>query len=144
MIWMRVLLFFLVGYLSFSGIADGTSTISIEPMQSLGVISVTSGQEEYELEVRYEVKGDEVYVECMLDGFKLSQEHVGTPHHEGEGHLRVYVDGEFVGALFHKGFVVRGLNPGKHELTVEVLQNDQAPYGLEETITFTIPDDNAS
>lgn len=96
-------------------------------------------QKERSMKVNYEVKGNDVYIECMIDSFTFAKENVGKMHKDGEGHIVLYVDNQKIDKIFQRAFIVKGLPSGSHTIKVELVRNDQQTYGLEEEITVEIP-----
>lgn len=80
------------------------------------------------LHVKHEVRGKDVFVECVIDRFSFTK---GVHRKkEGEGHIDVYVNGQKVTEVFTAAFVVRGLPPGKHVVRLELVHNDATKYGV--------------
>lgn len=101
-------------------------------------INIFLEEKERTLKVNYEVKGADVYIQCMIDAFSFEKEKVGKSHKDGEGHMIVYVDGMKVDKLFERAFIVKGLLAGSHTIKLELVRNDGQPYGLEKEITVQI------
>ncbi|WP_419931745.1 cupredoxin domain-containing protein [Candidatus Poriferisodalis sp.] len=66
--------------------------------------------------------GWNVYVE--VDDFRLAPERASTEHIDGEGHMHLYVDGEKVARLYGQWHHLDHLDPGDHEVRVELSAND--------------------
>ncbi|WP_238583564.1 hypothetical protein [Anoxybacteroides amylolyticum] len=80
------------------------------------------------LHVKHEVRGKDVFVECVIDRFSFTK---GVQRKKGgEGHIDVYVNGQKVTEVFTAAFVVRGLPPGKHVMRLELVHNDATKYGI--------------
>ncbi|MCM3759322.1 hypothetical protein M3212_00835 [Alkalihalobacillus oceani] len=112
-----------------------SSSIRVTPLQNVEVIEIKSEQE---LVVTHQVKDERIYVECFLNDFMLSEEKAGSLHEQGEGHLRLYVDDEHVATLFEAAFIIEGLAPGEHTITVSAVKNDRSPYGFDSTFSVTL------
>ncbi len=65
-------------------------------------------------------------VHVTLAGFRLAPERVSTDHVDGEGHMHLYVDGEKVARLYGLWHHLDHLEPGDHEVRVELSANDHA------------------
>ncbi len=113
------------------------TSVTIIPLQSTGVISVTAS-EERKMTVQYDIRENQLFVECLINGFLFSEEKAGTQHKEGEGHLRLYIDEEHIDTLYQPAFIVEGLSKGKHDIKVIIVKNDRTPYELEETFQVHI------
>ncbi|MEW6324691.1 MAG: DUF6130 family protein [Nitrospirota bacterium] len=72
------------------------------------------------------IKGDAVTIEWMV-------EMGGTP-----GHVHVKIDDGRPMVAHANSKKLTGLKPGKHTVTVWVVDADHQPIGLEESVTFTI------
>lgn len=95
----------------------------ITPTSSLATASTAPT-----LHVKHEVRGKDVFVECVIDHFSFIK---GVQRKkEGEGHIDVYVNGQKVTEVFTAAFVVRGLPPGKHIVRLELVHNDATKYGI--------------
>ncbi|WP_017727175.1 hypothetical protein [Halalkalibacterium ligniniphilum] len=113
--------------------------IEVVPLQSIGVVSINTSEAKREMTVHHAVKGSDVYVECFINRFTLAKEQAGSPHKDGEGHLRLSINGKHVDTLYKAAFIIKGLPSGSHEVKIEAVKNDRSPYGMEETFTVTIP-----
>ena len=72
-------------------------------------------------------------------------ENVSTEHVEGEGHAHVYVDGVKVSRIYGMWHFLGDLEPGTHEIRIELSQNDHAPlivgdHVLDKTVTVEQPE----
>jgi hypothetical protein len=66
-----------------------------------------------------------------MANFRLAPEHTGARPVPGEGHLHLYVDGTKHTRLYGRWFYLDGLAPGAHDLRVEAVANNHAPYRLD-------------
>lgn len=76
---------------------------------------------------------------------RWAPEHVSTEHVEGEGHAHVYVDGVKVSRIYGMWHFLNDLEPGTHEIRIELSQNDHAPllvgdHLLEQITTIEQPE----
>ncbi|WP_148296802.1 hypothetical protein [Halalkalibacter akibai] len=111
---------------------ESLENVKIVPLQSTGVVNISPSRN---MEVNYDKKEDWVYVECFVDGFKFTENKVGSLHQEGEGHIRLYINDEHVDTLFQPAFIIENLPEGEHVVKVVVVKNDRSPYDLEESFT---------
>lgn len=126
-----------VSSINVQAIENSLQELSIIPLQSTGVIQITS-QETNVLEVEYKVRGKDVYVECFVNGFYFNEEKAGSLHQENEGHIRLYIDDEHVDTLYQPAFIIQDLQKGEYEVKVVIVKNDKSPYDMEETFTVTV------
>lgn len=61
-----------------------------------------------------------------LTDFRLAPERVSTAHVEGEGHMHLYIDGVKVTRLYERWHHLGVLEPGSHEVRVELSANNHA------------------
>ncbi|WP_096199231.1 hypothetical protein [Bacillus sp. FJAT-45350] len=144
----RICSIIVVGSLLFgSGQAFGCEKLEDESLKSVQVeslhrqqaIEVSVEKKERSLKVNHQVKGKDVYIECIVNDFSFSKDNAGKLHNEGEGHLQLYVDGQKVDSIYQAAFIVKGLPQGNHEIKVELVRNNHEPYGIEEEFTVSIP-----
>ncbi len=62
----------------------------------------------------------------MVENFRLAPEHVSTEHVDGEGHMHLYIDGTKITRLYGEWYVLPTLDPGTHEIRVELSANDHS------------------
>ncbi len=75
----------------------------------------------------------------------FAPERVSTGHVEGEGHAHIYVDGVKVSRIYGMWHYLGDLEPGEHEVRIELSQNDHAPlivgdHVLDQTVTIEQPE----
>ncbi len=81
--------------------------------------------------------------------FRLAPESASTGHVEGEGHMRLSVNGEQVARLYETWHQMPALAAGIHEIKVDLRSNDHAPLTVngipvETTMTLEVPDDDGA
>ncbi|KGP61021.1 hypothetical protein NP92_07200 [Anoxybacillus gonensis] len=87
--------------------------------------------------VKHHVKGNNVFVECIVDQFTFTK---GThPKKSGQGRIHIYVNGKRVSETTTAAFVIRGLPMGKHTIRLELVHNDASKYHVSHEFTVTIP-----
>ncbi|PIC06339.1 hypothetical protein CS060_00895 [Anoxybacillus flavithermus] len=86
--------------------------------------------------VKHHVKGNDVFVECIVDQFTFMK---GThPKKDGQGRIHIYVNGKRVSETTTAAFVIRGLPVGKHTIRLELVHNDASKYNVSHEFTVTI------
>lgn len=90
------------------------------------------------MEVSHKVVGNELHMDFDLGNFQLSLENVGKEKVEGEGHIHLYIDGQKVMKIYEPHYVWKNLEPGRHQVKVELAHNDHDLYGVEELFYVTI------
>ncbi len=67
-------------------------------------------------------------VAIEVTNFTITPQNVNTEHVDGEGHLHLYIDGERKGRLYGLNTHLAGLDPGTHEIAVDLSANDHSTY----------------
>ena len=75
----------------------------------------------------------------------FSPENVSSEHVEGEGHAHIYVDGVKVSRVYGMWHYLNNLEPGEHEIRIELANNDHSlfiagEHVLDQTITIEQPE----
>ena len=86
---------------------------------------------------------------AVHSNFRLAPGNASTGHVDGEGHMRLYVDGEQVARLYETWYQMPPLAPGIHEVKVDLRTNDHAPLTVngipvETTMTLEVAEDDAA
>lgn len=109
--------------------------VSVVPMsvvqsqhESLPVMS----QSEEEFQVQHHVKGNSVFVECMLSNISFRD------HSQNKGKILLYVDGKLEKEIHTAAFIIKGLASGPHKIRLEVKKPNNEPYHLSEEFTVNI------
>ncbi|WP_071395456.1 hypothetical protein [Bacillus tuaregi] len=71
--------------------------------------------EDEPLFVKYHVKGKDVYFECIVKGVSF----------RNGAKLIVSIDGKKTAEYHNAAFIVKGLNPGQHQVTLELYNPNQ-------------------
>ncbi|PVE73036.1 hypothetical protein [Priestia megaterium] len=79
--------------------------------------------------VHQHVKGQNVYVECILSGFSFSTE---------GGFLQITVDGKPFKEMKQAAFVLSDLPKGSHTVTIELMKSKEESYQVRNTFTVEI------
>ncbi|MEM9650534.1 MAG: hypothetical protein AAGA65_00470 [Actinomycetota bacterium] len=66
-----------------------------------------------------------------LEDFEIAPESASLDAVDGEGHLHLYVDGKRQGRFYNTALYLDGLEPGEHEVMVEVSANNHAAYAVD-------------
>ena len=70
--------------------------------------------------------------------FRLAPENASTEHMDGEGHMRLYIDGEQVGRLYETWYQMPPLAAGTHEIRVDLGTNDHAPLTVDGVVVDAV------
>lgn len=73
---------------------------------------------------------DGINVHIIPTGFAFAPERVNQADVDGEGHAHVYVDGEKVGRAYGEWFHLKGVAPGKREISVTLQTNGHSEYAV--------------
>lgn len=108
-----------------------------EPETMYKAVPVVSAPIAQTMHVKHKVRGNDVFVECIVNNFSFKK---GTRYKvDGEGHIDVYLNGQKVNEVFTAAFVVRGLPTGKHTIHLELVYNDSTKYGVSHEFEVNIP-----
>lgn len=114
--------------------------VEILPLQVVNhtaqAVEVINQQQKMNLTVKHHVRDQNVYVECYIPSFTFKEK--GGKKVNGEGHIRVSVDGEKMNDINTAAFVVKGLDRGRHEILLEVVHNDLTTYNMKKSWNVTI------
>ncbi|MFZ3588066.1 hypothetical protein ACOI1C_02075 [Bacillus sp. DJP31] len=88
--------------------------------------------------VRHHVKGNDVYVEVIVPSFTFTSSNKKI-NVDGEGYLKLFLNGKQVDEIHQAAFIVKGLPTGKHNLKVELVHNDATSYGIAQEMSVIIP-----
>lgn len=108
------------------------------PVSTLGKAAEASTTiKKQDMTVRHNVKDKNVYVEVVIPNFNFSSKDK-QKHVDGEGYIHLYLDGKKIDEIHQAAFIVKGLPSGKHNLKVELVQNDSTSYGVEQEFSVTV------
>ena len=62
--------------------------------------------------------------------FEIVPENVSTDHVDGEGHMHLYIDGEKVSRIYGEWHHIGALEPGEHEVRVELSSNNHSALAV--------------
>ena len=66
--------------------------------------------------------------------FRIVPENVSTTHVDGEGHMHLYVDGEKLSRIYGEWHHIGALQPGEHEVRVELSSNNHSALAADGSI----------
>ncbi len=89
--------------------------------------------------------GHNLFIE--LEDFTVTPENASTDPVDGQGHLHLYVDGERKARFYNRALYLTGLEPGDHQVEVEVSANNHAAYTVDgepirAATTVSVPEPN--
>jgi hypothetical protein len=103
--------------------------VQIEPaMGKNEAMFVFLQTDERTMNVKHQVRGTEVFIECIVTNFRFKSGKRKKVN--GEGHIDVYVNGQKVDEVSTAAFILKGLPRGKHMVRLELVHNDSSKYGL--------------
>jgi hypothetical protein len=103
--------------------------IRIEPIAGAEeAIPVLSQTGERSMNVKHQVRGSDVFIECIVTKFSFKSGK--RKKADGEGHIDLYLNGKKIAEVSTAAFIVRGLPKGKHIIRLELVHNDSSKYGL--------------
>jgi hypothetical protein len=102
----------------------------------------SAGDEGYKLDAEV-VQRAEQYVLDVDTNLNLSAEKYAQNHHEGEGHIHFYLNGQLIGPLLNNGptaISLTLLNKGENTVKLVLAGNNHAEdaYKLTKEVTFTV------
>ncbi|KAA0548054.1 hypothetical protein FZW96_09995 [Bacillus sp. BGMRC 2118] len=115
--------------------AQTTNTAAIEVMKTEKTSQRINDQD---VTVRHNVKNKDIYVEVVVNGFTFSSKDSKQPK-LNEGYLKVYLNGRQVDEIHQAAFILKGLPSGKHQLKLELVQNDGSSYDIQKEMEVVIP-----
>ncbi|MFC3882701.1 hypothetical protein ACFOU2_04000 [Bacillus songklensis] len=86
--------------------------------------------------VHQHVRGNNVYVECIVNNFSFAE--TGQNTQDGKGYLQLYVDGKRMEPISQAAFIIKNLAPGKHTIQLELMKSSKKSYGLSKTFEVVI------
>ncbi|ATO50864.1 MULTISPECIES: hypothetical protein [Brevibacillus] len=88
--------------------------------------------------VEHQVKGNDLELKLVVQGFQFSLENMGKENKVGEGHVHLYVDGKKIAKIFGPQFTLADVAPGKHKIEVELAHNNHESYGVKQTFEIVV------
>ncbi|NSL50753.1 hypothetical protein [Calidifontibacillus erzurumensis] len=96
------------------------------------------GIENDPITVKHFVKGNDIYVECVISNFVFSKRNDNKINKKGYGYLQLYLDGKKIDDIYTAAFIIKGLSKGNHKITLQLVQNDGTPYNIKKEFDVTI------
>ncbi|WP_458414011.1 hypothetical protein ACNQFZ_03720 [Schinkia sp. CFF1] len=106
--------------------------------QRVAAVKENSEQQEKSISVKHQVKGNDVYIECVISNFMFSKREDRNSNKNGYGFMQLYLNGKKIDEIYTAAFIIKGLPVGKHLIKLELVQNDGTPYKIEEEFEVTI------
>lgn len=94
-------------------------------------VNIEANKEEFQ--VHHHVKGDRIFVECMIPSISFREDS------ENQGKMLVFVNGKKKEEISTAAFIIKGLAKGSHHIRLEVVRPNNEPYHLEKEFTVSIP-----
>lgn len=104
--------------------------------QELVVVSTKDNDRRFQ--VNYELKDEDIYIECFIKEFTFKRDKVGSFKKEGEGHIHLYVNENKVDSIFQPSFIIKALPSGTYKIKLQLVHNDLTLYGIEEEFEITL------
>lgn len=101
-------------------------------------VVVNSKQNDKRFQVNYELKGEDIFIECLVKDFTFKRDKVGSFNKDGEGHIHLYVNESKVDSIFQPSFIIKSLPSGTYNIKLQLVHNDLTPYGIEEEFEITL------
>ncbi|MFD2371946.1 hypothetical protein ACFSO0_18630 [Brevibacillus sp. GCM10020057] len=90
------------------------------------------------LAVTYTLNQDDLELKMTVTHFTFSLESMGKENRPGEGHIHLYLDGKKVAKVFEPTYVLKDIPSGKHEVMVELANNNHESYGVTQRIFIEV------
>ena len=98
----------------------------------------SSTSTDIQMKVTHKVVGKDLHLSFELKNFELSFENVNKEKVNGQGHIHLYIDGDKVMKIYQQEYVWQQLEPGTHEVRIELAHNDHEPVGVEKSFTIEV------
>lgn len=82
------------------------------------------------LMINYEVKNNDVFVECLVANFSFNKATKGSLKKDGEGHIQLFINDQQVDTIYQPSFIIKSLPIGTYRIRIELVHNDDTPYGI--------------
>ncbi|KEF38586.1 hypothetical protein M670_02212 [Schinkia azotoformans MEV2011] len=90
------------------------------------------------MSVKHQVKGKDIYVECVISNFTFSKKDHKKINQNGFGYMQLYLNNQKIDNIYTAAFIVKGLPAGKHQIKLELVHNDGTPYNIQKEFDVTI------
>lgn len=115
---------------------QGIESTKIEPMslvQTMHALPVLGGQYTENFSVTHHVKGNQVYVECIVPNMSFRD---GSKE---KGKIILYVDGVKKEEITTAAFIIKGLPSGNHHIKLDVIASNAKRSPMSQEFTISIP-----
>lgn len=99
-------------------------------------VEVASASETPSLSVQYAIRGQNVFVECVVSGVSFRE---SDKAQQTLGKILISVDGRKQQEALAAAFIIKNLTAGTHRVTLEVVDRMNRPIGLLKEFTVVIP-----
>ncbi|MEH7305311.1 hypothetical protein [Neobacillus drentensis] len=100
-----------------------------------GFNNVSPKEEIPSLFVQHQIKGETVFINCIVTGISFRE----TDHSKKRfGKIVIWIDGKKKSEVNAAAFMIKGLSPGSHSVKLEVVDLNNASYGMEKEFMVKI------
>ncbi|MBM7647244.1 short-subunit dehydrogenase [Bacillus ectoiniformans] len=86
--------------------------------------------------IRHLMRGKHLFVECVVPGVTFSdRDKEGSIY----GKASVYIDGKYYSSYHTAAFIVKGIEPGRHEVKVKLTDKNNKAIGFEKQFFVVVP-----
>jgi len=136
---MASLIFFMIDHPSLAKSNDELVLTKINNNQAVEATSLAQKTDlNNPISVKHQVKGNDIYVECVISNFNFSARGDKEINKNGFGYLQLYLNGKKIDNIYTAAFIIKGLPVGKHQIKLVLVHNDSTPYGVSEEFEVTI------
>lgn len=121
------LIFFIMNNPAMASSIESASNTDNEINQSNSFVSV-----------KHQVKGKDIYVECVISDFTFSKRDHKKINQNRSGYLQLYLNGQKIDNIYTAAFIIKGLPVGKHQIKLELVHNDGTPYNVQKEFDVTV------
>lgn len=114
---------------------DYSSNVQVIPDQTATFEVLAKEDEGLNMTVREQLKGNDLYVECIVSNFTFSNR---DKKDSGQGYLNLYLNGKKIDEIFTPAFIIKGLPTGNHKITLELVHNNGSSYGVKKELEISI------
>ncbi len=111
--------------------------LMVIPMSTVNTahdMPVTIEQSSEPFKVQHHIRGNSVFVECMLPAITFRDD-----SEQKQGKIILYINGVKKEEVTTAAFIIKGLEKGTHRVKLEVVTPNDEPYQLEKEFTVSIP-----
>ena len=107
---------------------------SISPSASMSEAEAQATEKKWT--VRHLLRGENLFVELIVPDISFSNN--GTNPHK-KGQVAVYVNGKHYNTYHTAAFIVKGLEPGRHQINIKLIDQRNRSLGYEKSFAVSIP-----